>query len=260
MPLSNCDEMHHSQLYRLRAITHACLGNYRGVAGTLLAVAWLVSGCTPGSLSCKTSQSQSYVERTQHGYAFVKRSKHFKIREGSGGWKEDANKVIELAPTIMDGYYHKGYALFNLKEYSDAAKAFQQGLRLHPNDKLKGYKGLRRECRMPAGQVDALHTRGISSNAGLEPQGAEVDAWGTGNRQGGPQPSELHIPSTMALIPQINAHMHLRYRCCVKDFGTQLHWSVKADREIKTMRLSRKESCSLHSEDRTNVQIYKITV
>uniref|UniRef100_A0A7R9YZ41 Uncharacterized protein n=1 Tax=Chlamydomonas euryale TaxID=1486919 RepID=A0A7R9YZ41_9CHLO len=69
------------KLYRLRAITHACLGNYRGVA-------------------------------------------------------EDANKVIELAPTIMDGYYHKGYALFNLKEYSDAAKAFQQGLRLHPNDKV----------------------------------------------------------------------------------------------------------------------------
>ena len=32
----------------------------------------------------------------------------------------DSEKVIELAPNIMDGYYHKGFALFNLKQYSEA--------------------------------------------------------------------------------------------------------------------------------------------
>ncbi|GAX83653.1 hypothetical protein CEUSTIGMA_g11078.t1 [Chlamydomonas eustigma] len=69
------------KLYRLRAIAHACLGNYAESAA-------------------------------------------------------DADKVIELSPTIMDGYYHKGFALFNLKKYSEAAHAFQEGLKLSPNDKV----------------------------------------------------------------------------------------------------------------------------
>ncbi|PNW77964.1 hypothetical protein CHLRE_10g458700v5 [Chlamydomonas reinhardtii] len=47
----------------------------------------------------------------------------------------DADRVMELAPHIMDGYYHKGFALFHLKDYAGAAHAFQQGLKLNPTDK-----------------------------------------------------------------------------------------------------------------------------
>ncbi|KAG1668830.1 hypothetical protein FOA52_004924 [Chlamydomonas sp. UWO 241] len=74
------------KLYRLRAIAHVCLGNFREAA-------------------------------------------------------TDADKIIELAPLLMDGYYHKGYALFNLKEFSAAAHEFQQGLELNPNDQVlrKGF-------------------------------------------------------------------------------------------------------------------------
>lgn len=32
----------------------------------------------------------------------------------------DADRVMELAPHIMDGYYHKGFALFHLKDYAGA--------------------------------------------------------------------------------------------------------------------------------------------
>ncbi|KXZ46970.1 hypothetical protein GPECTOR_39g464 [Gonium pectorale] len=35
----------------------------------------------------------------------------------------------------MDGHYHKGFALFHLKDYAGAAHAFQQGLKLNPTDK-----------------------------------------------------------------------------------------------------------------------------
>ncbi|GLC36557.1 Hsp90 cochaperone [Pleodorina starrii] len=47
----------------------------------------------------------------------------------------DADRVVELAPHIMDGHYHKGFALFHLKDYAGAAHAFQQGLKLNPTDK-----------------------------------------------------------------------------------------------------------------------------
>lgn len=48
----------------------------------------------------------------------------------------DANHVISLAPNITDGWYHKGYALYNMKQYGDAAHAFQEGLKLNPTDKV----------------------------------------------------------------------------------------------------------------------------
>lgn len=48
----------------------------------------------------------------------------------------DAERVIQLAPNIMDGFYHKGFALFNLKQYAEAAHAFQEGLKLNPADKV----------------------------------------------------------------------------------------------------------------------------
>ncbi len=34
----------------------------------------------------------------------------------------DADKVIELSPMLMDGHYHKGFALFNMKDYSSAVR------------------------------------------------------------------------------------------------------------------------------------------
>mmetsp|Transcript_13273 Transcript_13273/g.23360 ORF Transcript_13273/g.23360 Transcript_13273/m.23360 type:complete len:141 (-) Transcript_13273:13-435(-) len=53
----------------------------------------------------------------------------------------DADRVIQLAPHIMDGYYHKGFARFNLKQFAEAAHAFQEGLKLNPADKAmrQGY-------------------------------------------------------------------------------------------------------------------------
>eukprot|EP00192_Tetraselmis_astigmatica_P020595 CAMPEP_0117678318 /NCGR_PEP_ID=MMETSP0804-20121206/17231_1 /TAXON_ID=1074897 /ORGANISM="Tetraselmis astigmatica, Strain CCMP880" /LENGTH=212 /DNA_ID=CAMNT_0005487693 /DNA_START=361 /DNA_END=999 /DNA_ORIENTATION=- len=47
----------------------------------------------------------------------------------------DAETVIELAPTVSDGYYHKGYALYHMRKFSQAAKAFQDGMRLNPQDR-----------------------------------------------------------------------------------------------------------------------------
>ncbi|GIL62594.1 hypothetical protein Vafri_16759 [Volvox africanus] len=32
----------------------------------------------------------------------------------------DADRVVELAPHLMDGHYHKGFALFHLKDYAGA--------------------------------------------------------------------------------------------------------------------------------------------
>lgn len=46
----------------------------------------------------------------------------------------DSDRVIELSPNTTDGYFHKGFALFNLKHYSDAAHCFQQGLKINPAD------------------------------------------------------------------------------------------------------------------------------
>uniref|UniRef100_A0A061SDB6 Stress-induced-phosphoprotein 1 n=1 Tax=Tetraselmis sp. GSL018 TaxID=582737 RepID=A0A061SDB6_9CHLO len=48
---------------------------------------------------------------------------------------EDAEAVIRLAPGVTDGYYHKGYALYHLKMFGEAAKAFQEGLKLSPHDR-----------------------------------------------------------------------------------------------------------------------------
>mmetsp|Transcript_35109 Transcript_35109/g.67082 ORF Transcript_35109/g.67082 Transcript_35109/m.67082 type:complete len:151 (+) Transcript_35109:378-830(+) len=47
---------------------------------------------------------------------------------------EDAEMVIRLQPNSTDGYYHKGFALYHKKQFSDAAHAFQQGLNLNPAD------------------------------------------------------------------------------------------------------------------------------
>jgi len=37
----------------------------------------------------------------------------------------DAETVIELAPTVSDGYYHKGYALYHMRKFSQAVRAPQ---------------------------------------------------------------------------------------------------------------------------------------
>ncbi|KAK3233195.1 hypothetical protein CYMTET_56491 [Cymbomonas tetramitiformis] len=49
---------------------------------------------------------------------------------------EDAEKVIGLMPKSTDGYYHKGFALYHQKDYSGAAHAFQEGLKLNPSDRV----------------------------------------------------------------------------------------------------------------------------
>lgn len=48
----------------------------------------------------------------------------------------DADHVIDLAPSCADGYYHKGCALYNLRDYAGAAHAFEEGLRLNPTDRI----------------------------------------------------------------------------------------------------------------------------
>mmetsp|Transcript_15768 Transcript_15768/g.40360 ORF Transcript_15768/g.40360 Transcript_15768/m.40360 type:complete len:80 (-) Transcript_15768:89-328(-) len=40
-----------------------------------------------------------------------------------------------MAPHVSDGYYHKGFALYHLRKFSEAAKAFQEGLNLNPQDR-----------------------------------------------------------------------------------------------------------------------------
>ena len=48
----------------------------------------------------------------------------------------DAEKVILISPNSSDGYYHKGFALFNLRRHSEAAHVFQQGLKINPGDAI----------------------------------------------------------------------------------------------------------------------------
>ena len=36
---------------------------------------------------------------------------------------EDAEKVIVLAPSVMDGYQHKGFALFNMRKFDEAVSS-----------------------------------------------------------------------------------------------------------------------------------------
>jgi len=49
---------------------------------------------------------------------------------------DDAEMVIKLQSCSTDGYYHKGFALYHMKEYAEAARAFQEGLRLNPSDRV----------------------------------------------------------------------------------------------------------------------------
>jgi hypothetical protein len=39
---------------------------------------------------------------------------------------DDAEMVISLMPTLTDGFYHKGFALFHLKDYSGAVSTWLQ--------------------------------------------------------------------------------------------------------------------------------------
>ena len=48
----------------------------------------------------------------------------------------DAEKLIALQSTSTDGYYHKGFALYQMQDYSGAAHAFRHGLKLNPTDKV----------------------------------------------------------------------------------------------------------------------------
>ncbi len=48
---------------------------------------------------------------------------------------EDAERVIALQPASTDGYYHKGYALYKMRDFVAAAATFNEGLKLNPIDK-----------------------------------------------------------------------------------------------------------------------------
>ncbi|MEW5309326.1 MAG: hypothetical protein WDW38_001221 [Sanguina aurantia] len=84
------------------------------------------------------------------------------------GFTEDASRVIELAPHMMDGFYHKGFALFHLEHYTDAARAFQQGLALNPTDRTlrQGFwdsMNLLSQSRTNSGEL--VHQAGLVSSA-----------------------------------------------------------------------------------------------
>ncbi|GIL90336.1 hypothetical protein Vretifemale_17970 [Volvox reticuliferus] len=92
----------------------------------------------------------------------------------------DADRVVELAPHIMDGHYHKGFALFHLKDYAGAAHAFQQGLKLNPTDKT-----LRQGFWDAIALVSQSRT---DSDAVLQMQGLQLDELGS------PLPSPTAAP------------------------------------------------------------------
>jgi len=48
---------------------------------------------------------------------------------------EDAERVIALQSSSTDGYYHKGFALYKMRDFAAAAATFNQGLKLNPTDK-----------------------------------------------------------------------------------------------------------------------------
>eukprot|EP00951_Prasinocladus_malaysianus_P007346 scaffold52833_cov44-Prasinocladus_malaysianus.AAC.1 len=89
---------------------------------------------------------------------------------------DDAEKVISLAPTIADGYYHKGYALYHMRAFSDAAKAFQEGLRLNPQDRMlrQGFwDAITLLSQQPGDQIeDQLQELGVSNAEDIPPAAA----------------------------------------------------------------------------------------
>jgi tetratricopeptide (TPR) repeat protein len=123
--------VHTTQLYRLRAITHVCLGNFREAASECAQVASLRQ--TRQQAQCARVEVRWAGSGCSDTHTHTHTHTHTRYHHAA-----DADKIIELAPHLMDGYYHKGYALFNLKEFSAAAYEFQQGLELNPNDQVCG--------------------------------------------------------------------------------------------------------------------------
>lgn len=39
-------------------------------------------------------------------------------------------------PSLMDGFYHKGFALYQMQDYGGAAHAFKEGLKICPADRV----------------------------------------------------------------------------------------------------------------------------
>lgn len=99
------------QLHRLRAVASACLEDYEAALGGcgrwVLEGKSLVGFCATQSL-------------TPHQHTVACLHTHT-------GTTDDAEAVIELAPSNPDGYYHKGFALMQLSDYAGAVSKRGEG-------------------------------------------------------------------------------------------------------------------------------------
>lgn len=80
---------------------------------------------------------------TEHSY-FGNRSYCFVLLEKFDKALKDADKAIELAPHAAKGHFRRGQALLGLKNYSDAAEAFKNVLKIEPDcpEALKELRGV----------------------------------------------------------------------------------------------------------------------
>eukprot|EP00873_Tetraselmis_striata_P013263 jgi/Tetstr1/433527/TSEL_022795.t1 len=91
---------------------------------------------------------------------------------------DDACIVIQMAPHVSDGYYHKGFALYHLRKFSEAAKAFQEGLNLNPQDRalrqgfwdavtLLSQDGVAEDSAGKAGSVAGVDVDAVAGEGGM---------------------------------------------------------------------------------------------
>ncbi|XP_024990073.1 protein SGT1 homolog B-like [Cynara cardunculus var. scolymus] len=97
----------------------------------------------------------------------------------------DANKAIELDPSISKGYLRKGIACFNLEEYQTAKTAFEAGASLVPEDtRFRDWIEKCEKCiaeengELPTQSLDATPTEVVAtpSQAPEEPDADPKDA------------------------------------------------------------------------------------
>lgn len=158
------------QLYRLRSIALACLHEYERAAGEgngqevhargvcaselcapcrerarppcCLPSAQATSRSQPARASCSPTGTPMLVTLC-HAITSVAAcgrplavpsatSFHFPCRlRAAASPAADAERVVELAPHLMDGYYHKGFALYHLKQYAAAVRKGQGDMEGH---------------------------------------------------------------------------------------------------------------------------------
>ncbi len=77
----------------------------------------------------------------------------------------DASMAVKLNPLFPLGYYCKGKALHELKQFSEATAAFQDGLLILPEDALllEGWDCLRKDDEFVTHQKESLYQQGNAS-------------------------------------------------------------------------------------------------